>query len=73
LFLKSEGPNPLNGLVQFALPLVELFNRTVRDVEGIGIRKMTTSTDDDGIQSTRLYYVISGAQFKVGKKRILRF
>jgi hypothetical protein len=53
--------------------LVELLNRTVRVVEGIGIRKMTTSTDDDGIQSTRLYYVISGAQFKVGKKRILRF
>ena len=56
------------GLVQFALALVDLLNRTVREVEGVGIRKMTTSTDDDGTQTTRLYYVISGVQFKVGKK-----
>jgi hypothetical protein len=56
------------GLVQFALALVDLLNRTVRDVEGVGIRKMTTTTDDDGSETTRLFYVISGAQFKVSKK-----
>ena len=56
------------GLVQFALALVDLLTRTVREVEGVGIRKVTTSTDDDGTETTRLYYVISGTQFKVGKK-----
>lgn len=56
------------GLVQFVRALVDLLNRTVREVEGVGIRKVTTTTDDDGTETTNLYYVISGVKFKVGKK-----
>jgi len=49
-------------LVQLVL---DILDGSVRMLEGMGYRKVTTSTDDDGTKTTRLYYLIAGKKFPV--------
>jgi hypothetical protein len=54
----------LSGLVLLVLTLLDMFGGSVKYVEGIGYRKITTSQDDDGTQTRRYYYLISGKRFR---------
>jgi len=45
--------------------ILDVIGRTVQMIEGLGYRKITTSTDKEGSQTTRLYYVIEGKKFRV--------
>jgi len=56
------------GLYFFIITLLDSLGRTVQVLEGVGVGKVTTSTDDDGSKTTKLYYVIAGQRFKVTKK-----
>ncbi len=56
------------GLYFFITTTLDFLTRTVNVLEGVGVGKVTTSTDDDGSKSTKLYYVIAGQRFKVTRK-----
>lgn len=56
------------GLYFFILTTLDFLGRTVQILEGVGVGKVTTSTDDDGSTTTRMYYVIAGQRFKVTRK-----
>ena len=45
--------------------ILDIIGSSVAVLEGLGYRKITTSTDDDGSTTTRLYYVIAEKKFKV--------
>lgn len=45
--------------------ILDIIGSSVRMLEGLGYRKITASTDDDGNRTTRLYYVIEGKKFTV--------
>lgn len=45
--------------------ILDIIGSSVNMMEGLGYRKITTSTDDDGTTTTRLYYVIEGKKFTV--------
>jgi hypothetical protein len=63
----------LLGLYFLITTLTDMLAGSVLVVEGIGKRKITTSTDSDGDTTTSLYYVIGERQFKVNKKAYLAF
>ncbi len=63
----------LLGLYFFSITALDFFSRTVHVLEGVGVGKVTTSKDDDGSTTTRMYYVISGQRFKVTKKAYVVF
>ncbi|MEJ2447847.1 MAG: hypothetical protein P8Y37_07900 [Anaerolineales bacterium] len=54
----------LTGLALLVLTLLDMFGGSVKYVEGIGYRKITTSQDDDGTQTRRYYYLIGGKRFR---------
>ena len=56
------------GLYFFIITILDFLSRTVQVLEGVGVGKVTTSTDDDGSKTTSLYYVIAGQRFKVTRK-----
>lgn len=56
------------GLYFFIITTLDFLTRTVNVLEGVGMIKITTSTDDDGDKTTNLYYVVSGQRFKVTRK-----
>ncbi len=56
------------GLYFFIITTLDFLGRTVQVLEGVGVGKVTTSTDDDGSKTTNLYYVIAGQRFKVTRK-----
>ena len=56
------------GLYFFITTILDFLGRTVQVLEGVGVGKVTTSKDDDGRKSTKLYYVIAGQRFKVTRK-----
>ena len=56
------------GLYFFIITLLDFLTRTVNVLEGVGVGKITTSTDDDGSKTTNLYYVVAGQRFKVTRK-----
>jgi len=56
------------GLVLLVLLLLDIYGGQVNMIEGLGYRKMTTSTDDDGTKTTRMYYVIGDKKFSVQAK-----
>ncbi len=56
------------GLYFFIITTLDFLGRTVQILEGVGVGKVTTSTDDDGSKTTRMYYVIAGQRFKVTRK-----
>ena len=56
------------GLYFFIITTLDFLTRTVNVLEGVGVGKVTTSTDDDGSKTTKLYYVIAGQRFKVTRK-----
>ena len=57
----------------FLMTFLDYFVRTVKMIEGVGQKKISTTTDDDGSTSTRLYYVINGQKFSVKKRAFLAF
>ena len=61
------------GLVLLVLLLLDIYGGQVRMIEGLGYRKMTTSTDDDGTKTTRMYYVIADKKFSVQRGGFLVF
>lgn len=61
------------GLVLLVLTLLDLLGGRVKSVEGTGYRKISTSTDDDGSQTTRLYYLIGGVKFRAQQKGFSSF
>ena len=63
----------LLGLYFFIITALDFLSRTVHVLEGVGVGKVTTSKDDDGSTTTRMYYVISGQRFKVTKKAYVVF
>jgi hypothetical protein len=56
------------GLYFFIITTLDFLGRTVHVLEGVGMGKVTTSTDDDGSKTTSMYYVIAGQRFKVTRK-----
>ena len=56
------------ALYFFIITTLDFLGRTVQILEGVGVGKVTTSTDDDGSTTTSLYYVIAGHRFKVTRK-----
>ena len=56
------------GLYFFIITTLDFLTRTVNVLEGVGVGKVTTSTDDDGTKTKDLYYVIAGQRFKVTRK-----
>ncbi len=61
------------GLYFFIITTLDFLGRTVQILEGVGVGKVTTSTDDDGSKTTRMYYVIAGQRFKVTRKAFAVF
>jgi hypothetical protein len=61
------------GLYFFIITLLDFLSRTVYVLEGVGMGKVTTSTDDDGSKTTKLYYVVAGQRFKVTRKAFQAF
>jgi hypothetical protein len=61
------------GLVLFVQTLLDIAGKQVALVEGLGFRKITTSSDDDGSKNTRMYYVIDGVRFTVDRRGFLAF
>jgi len=45
--------------------ILDILDSSLRMMEGLGYRKITTSTDEDGSRTTRLYYVVDGKKFPV--------
>lgn len=56
------------GMYFFIITTLDFLGRTVQVLEGVGVGKVTTSTDDDGSKTTNLYYVVAGQRFKVTRK-----
>ncbi|MGB2954334.1 MAG: hypothetical protein WBB64_00050 [Anaerolineales bacterium] len=56
------------GLYFFIITTLDFLGRSVQVLEGVGVGKVTTSTDDDGSKTTNLYYVVAGQRFKVTRK-----
>jgi hypothetical protein len=63
----------LLGVYYLILILTDILGRSVMVVEGIGKKKITTSTDSDGDTTTSLYYVIGEQKFKVRREAYLVF
>ena len=61
------------GLYFFIITALDFLSRTVHVLEGVGVGKVTTSTDDDGSKTTKMYYVIAGQRFKVTRKAFQAF
>ena len=61
------------GLYYFIITALDFLSRTVHVLEGVGVGKVTTSTDDDGSKTTKMYYVIAGQRFKVTRKAFQAF
>jgi len=61
------------GLVLVILLLLDIFGGQVNMIEGLGYRKMTTSKDEDGSKTTRLYYVIEDKKFSVQRGGFMVF
>ncbi|MFV1948315.1 MAG: hypothetical protein ACC633_00090 [Anaerolineales bacterium] len=61
------------GLVLLILLLLDIYGGQVKMIEGLGYRKMTTSTDDDGTKTTRMYYVIADKKFSVQRGGFMVF
>jgi hypothetical protein len=61
----------LLGLYFLVMTILDMVSMAVASIEGQGMRRMTTSTDDDGTSTTRTYYVIDGQRFSV-KNRAFR-
>jgi len=51
------------GLYYFIITALDFISRTVHVLEGVGVGKVTTSTDNDGSKTTKLYYVIAGQRY----------
>jgi len=63
----------LLGLYYLITTALDILGRSVLKVEGVGGKKLKTSTDSDGDTTTNLYYVVNGQQFKVNKNAYLAF
>lgn len=61
------------GLYFFIITTLDFLGRTVQILEGVGVGKVTISTDDDGSKTTWMYYVIAGQRFKVTRKAFAVF
>ena len=61
------------GLVLLVLLLLDIYGGQVNMIEGLGYRKMTTSTDDDGTKTTRMYYVIGDKKLSVQRQGFMVF
>ena len=61
----------LLGLYYLVITALDILGRSVLMLEGVGMKKLTTSTDSDGDTTTKLFYVINGQQFKVNKNAFL--
>ena len=63
----------LLGIYLFLMTFLDYFGRSVKMIEGVGQKKISTTKDDDGSTTTRIYYVISGQKFSVKKRAFLAF
>ena len=61
------------GLVLLVLTLLDMIGGSVKSVEGVGYRKISTTSDDDGTQTTRYYFLIGGVRFRAQRQGFLAF
>ena len=72
-FLGIMSALGLWGLVLLILLLLDIYGGQVKMIEGMGYRKMTTSTDEDGSKTTRMYYLIADKKFSVQRQGFMVF
>ena len=60
----------LYGVFNLVQTVLDLVGGSVLSLEGTGWRKITTSRDDDGSTTTRMYYVVADQRFSVKKHAI---